>query len=110
MSNSVASIIDANAYGQITFSAPVYFIREDGGTAVIPVNRINGDAEQVARGRRALSIDVRGPRELKTLKAGALLAVAQGSAEQPRMIVTENLIISQAGILASPYEGCGARA
>ena len=44
-------------------------------------------AEQVARGRRSLSIDVLGPRELKTLKAGALLAVAQGSAEQPRMIV-----------------------
>src|SRR6202012_4836072 len=30
--------------------------------------------------------------------------------KQPRMIVTENLIISQAGILASPYDGCGARA
>ena len=30
--------------------------------------------------------------------------------KQPRMIVTENLIISQAGIFASPYEGCGARA
>jgi len=44
-------------------------------------------AEQVARGRRTLSIDVLGPRELKTLRAGALLAVAQGSAEQPRMIV-----------------------
>ncbi len=44
-------------------------------------------AEQVARGRRSLSIDVLGPRELKTLKAGALLAVAQGSAEPPRMIV-----------------------
>ena len=44
-------------------------------------------AEQVARGRRALSIDVLGPRELTTLKAGALLAVAQGSAEPPRMIV-----------------------
>jgi leucyl aminopeptidase len=44
-------------------------------------------AEQVARGRRTLSIDVLGPRELTTLKAGALLAVAQGSSEQPRMIV-----------------------
>lgn len=44
-------------------------------------------AQQVARGRRTLSIDVLGPRELTTLKAGALLAVAQGSAEQPRMIV-----------------------
>ncbi|MBM3634312.1 MAG: leucyl aminopeptidase [Actinobacteria bacterium] len=44
-------------------------------------------AEQVARGRRTLSIDVLGPRELTTLKAGALLAVARGSAEQPRMIV-----------------------
>src|SRR3569832_1995051 len=30
--------------------------------------------------------------------------------KQPRMIVTENLIMSQAGILASPYDGCGARA
>src|SRR5262245_27962910 len=30
--------------------------------------------------------------------------------KQPRMIVTENLIMSQAGILASPYHGCGARA
>ena len=44
-------------------------------------------AEQVARGRRTLSIDVLGPRELTTLKAGALLAVAQGSSQQPRMIV-----------------------
>ena len=44
-------------------------------------------AQKVARGRRSLSIDVLGPRELATLKAGALLAVAQGSAEQPRMIV-----------------------
>ena len=44
-------------------------------------------AEQVARGRRTLSIDVLGPRELTTLKAGALLAVAQGSSEPPRMIV-----------------------
>src|ERR1700739_2150107 len=30
--------------------------------------------------------------------------------KQPRMIVTENLIMSHAGILASPYEGCGPRA
>src|SRR5215471_13268564 len=30
--------------------------------------------------------------------------------KQPRMIVTENLIISQAGIFASPYDECGARA
>jgi leucyl aminopeptidase len=44
-------------------------------------------AQQVARGRRTLSVDVLGPRELTSLKAGALLAVAQGSAEQPRMIV-----------------------
>lgn len=44
-------------------------------------------AEQVARGRRTLSIDVLGPRDLAALKAGALLAVARGSAEQPRMIV-----------------------
>src|SRR5215470_10433169 len=30
--------------------------------------------------------------------------------KQPRMIVTENLIMSHAGIFASPYDGCGARA
>ena len=48
LSNSVGSIIDANSYGQITFSEPAYFITENGGTAVIPVNRVGGDAEQVA--------------------------------------------------------------
>ena len=30
--------------------------------------------------------------------------------KQPRMILTEVLIMSHAGILASPYTGCGARA
>ena len=30
--------------------------------------------------------------------------------KQPRWIVTENLIISYAGILALPYDGCGTRA
>ena len=29
--------------------------------------------------------------------------------KQPRMIVTENRIISYAGIFASPYPGCGLR-
>ncbi len=44
-------------------------------------------ARQVVRGRPSLSIDVLGVPELRRLKAGALLAVAQGSAEPPRMIV-----------------------
>lgn len=44
-------------------------------------------AELVAAGTGTLSIEVFGPRDLKRLKAGALLAVAQGSAEEPRMIV-----------------------
>ena len=44
-------------------------------------------AEKVAAGSRNLSIEVLGPRELTRLKAGGLLAVAQGSAEPPRMIV-----------------------
>jgi len=44
-------------------------------------------AEKVAAGSRTLSIEVLGPRELTRMKAGALLAVAQGSAEPPRMIV-----------------------
>jgi len=44
-------------------------------------------AEKVAAGSRNLSIEVLGPRELTRMKAGGLLAVAQGSAEPPRMIV-----------------------
>ncbi|MEI7793156.1 MAG: leucyl aminopeptidase [Thermoleophilia bacterium] len=44
-------------------------------------------AEKVAAGSRNLSIEVLGPRELTRLKAGALMAVAQGSAEPAAMIV-----------------------
>ena len=44
-------------------------------------------AEKVAAGSRNLSIEVLGPRELTRLKAGAIMAVAQGSAEPAAMIV-----------------------
>jgi leucyl aminopeptidase len=60
--------------------------------AETPANRMTPTilakrAEKVAAGSRNLSIEVLGPRELTRLKAGGLLAVAQGSAEPPRMIV-----------------------
>ena len=45
------------------------------------------EAGKVAATSRTLSIEVLGPRELKQKKAGALLAVAQGSDQPPRMIV-----------------------
>ena len=45
------------------------------------------EAGKVAATSRALSIEVLGPRELKQKRAGALLAVAQGSDQPPRMIV-----------------------
>lgn len=45
------------------------------------------EAAAVAATSRALSIEVLGPRELRQKRAGALLAVAQGSSETPRMIV-----------------------
>ena len=45
------------------------------------------EAGKVAATSRTLSIEVLGPRELKQKRAGALLAVAQGSDQPPRMIV-----------------------
>lgn len=45
------------------------------------------EAAKVAATSRALSIEVLGARELRQKKAGALLAVAQGSSEEPKMIV-----------------------
>ncbi|MCC6833138.1 MAG: leucyl aminopeptidase [Thermoleophilia bacterium] len=44
-------------------------------------------AEAIAAGIPGLSARILGPRELTRLKAGALLGVARGSAEPPRMIV-----------------------
>jgi leucyl aminopeptidase len=45
------------------------------------------EAATVAGTSRALSIEVLGARELRAKKAGALLAVAQGSDQEPKMIV-----------------------
>ncbi|MFN8122041.1 MAG: leucyl aminopeptidase [Thermoleophilia bacterium] len=44
-------------------------------------------AEAIAAGIPGLTAQILGPRELTRLKAGALLGVAKGSAEPPRMIV-----------------------
>ena len=48
LSNATVSIVDANTYGQITFSQASYFISENGGTSSIRIDRVGGDAEQVA--------------------------------------------------------------
>lgn len=45
------------------------------------------EAAKVAATSRTLSIEVLGARELKAKKAGALLAVAQGSVQEPKLIV-----------------------
>ncbi len=47
--------------------------------------QLAGAAQELARGRR-VQCTVRGPREMVRLGMGALLAVAQGSAEEPRFI------------------------
>ncbi len=48
LSNATVAIVDANTYGQLTFSAASYFISENGGTSSIRIDRVGGDAEQVA--------------------------------------------------------------
>ena len=46
-----------------------------------------GRAEEIAAAHDALSVEVLGPREIAAKKMGGLVAVSQGSEEEPRLIV-----------------------
>ncbi|MGE0406026.1 MAG: leucyl aminopeptidase [Candidatus Korobacteraceae bacterium] len=56
-------------------------------TPTILAERAQAMVKQVAAGTNGLSIEVHGPGKIKELKMGAFWSVAQGSDEEPRLIV-----------------------